>query len=56
MPGKWDGRSRPSTDKYRNNFDDIFKKDRRKEDKPRGAVPWDEPYERRKNKDDKKSR
>jgi hypothetical protein len=22
-------------------------KDRRKEDKPRGNVPWDEPYERR---------
>jgi hypothetical protein len=22
--------------------------DRRKHDKPRGAVPWDEPYERRK--------
>ena len=23
--------------------------DRRKERKPRGTVPWDEPYERRKN-------
>jgi len=25
MPGKWDGRSRISTDKYRQNFDRIFK-------------------------------
>jgi alternative ribosome-rescue factor len=25
MPGKWDGRSRISTDKYRQNFNDIFK-------------------------------
>jgi len=23
---KWDGRSRPSTDQYKKNFDDIFKK------------------------------
>tara|TARA_B100001057_G_C22234446_1_gene713272 strand:+ start:326 stop:496 length:171 start_codon:yes stop_codon:yes gene_type:complete len=28
MPGKWDGKSRPSNDKYRDNFDDIFKKER----------------------------
>ena len=27
---------------------EIRKYDRRKEDKPRGAIPWDEPYERRK--------
>jgi|GEM_PF-5044552 nitrate/nitrite-specific signal transduction histidine kinase len=26
---------------------DIFMEDRRKENKPRGNVPWDEPYERR---------
>ena len=26
---------------------EIKKYDRRQEDKPRGAVPWDEPYERR---------
>ena len=26
----------------------LKKYDRRKEDIPRGAVPWDEPYERRK--------
>ena len=25
MPGKWDGKSRISTDKYRQNFDRIFK-------------------------------
>ena len=25
MPGSWDGKSRPSNDKYRNNFDDIWK-------------------------------
>ena len=25
----------------------IKKYERRKEDKPRGSVPWDEPYERR---------
>tara|TARA_Y100000992_G_C20976724_1_gene355338 strand:- start:175 stop:348 length:174 start_codon:yes stop_codon:yes gene_type:complete len=28
MPGSWDGKSRPSNDKYRNNFDDIFKKEK----------------------------
>ena len=28
MPGRWDGKSRPSNDKYRNNFDDIFKKEK----------------------------
>ena len=28
MPGKWDGKSRPSNDQYRNNFDDIFKKEK----------------------------
>ena len=28
MPGNWDGKSRPSNDKYRNNFDDIFKKEK----------------------------
>ena len=26
MPGKWDGKTRPSNDQYRKNFDDIFKK------------------------------
>ena len=26
MPGNWDGKSRPSNDKYRSNYDDIFKK------------------------------
>ena len=25
MPGKWDGRSRPTNDQYRENYDDIFK-------------------------------
>ena len=25
MPGNWDGKSRISTDKYRKNFNDIFK-------------------------------
>tara|TARA_B100000579_G_scaffold335112_1_gene285746 strand:- start:4276 stop:4449 length:174 start_codon:yes stop_codon:yes gene_type:complete len=28
MPGSWDGKSRPSNDKYRNNFDDIWKKEK----------------------------
>tara|TARA_B100000519_G_C13813366_1_gene236829 strand:- start:312 stop:485 length:174 start_codon:yes stop_codon:yes gene_type:complete len=28
MPGSWDGKTRPSNDKYRNNFDDIFKKEK----------------------------
>ena len=28
MPGSWDGKSRPSNNKYRNNFDDIFKKEK----------------------------
>ena len=28
MPGSWYGKSRPSNDKYRNNFDDIFKKEK----------------------------
>ena len=28
MPGSWDGKSRPSNNKYRKNFDDIFKKTR----------------------------
>lgn len=27
MPGNWDGKSRPSTDSYRKNFDEIFKKE-----------------------------
>lgn len=26
MPGKWDGKSRPSNNTYRKNFDDIFRK------------------------------
>ena len=24
MPGKWDGKTRPSNDEYRKNFDEIF--------------------------------
>ena len=28
MPGNWDGKTRPSNDKYRNNFDDIWKKEK----------------------------
>ena len=26
MPGSWDGKSRPVNDKYRENYDDIFKR------------------------------
>ena len=26
MPGKWDGKSRPVNNKYRENYDDIFKR------------------------------
>ncbi len=26
MPGNWDGKSRPTNDSYRKNYDDIFKK------------------------------
>ena len=26
MPRNWDGKSRPSNDQYRSNYDDIFKK------------------------------
>ena len=36
MPGNWDGKSRPSNDKYRSNYDDIFKK---KETCPFGRSP-----------------
>jgi len=25
MPGNWDGKSRPSNNNYRSNYDDIFK-------------------------------
>ena len=28
MPGNWDGKSRPASDLYRRNFDDIFKKEK----------------------------
>jgi len=28
MPGSWDGKSRPSNEKYRRNFDEIFKKEK----------------------------
>ena len=28
MPGNWDGKSRPSTDSYRRNFDEIFAKEK----------------------------
>jgi hypothetical protein len=27
MPGSWDGKSRPSTKQYRENYDAIFKKE-----------------------------
>jgi len=36
MPGNWDGKSRPVNDKYRENYDDIFKK---KETCPCGRSP-----------------
>jgi|TARA_R110000782_G_scaffold86228_1_gene167358 hypothetical protein len=26
MPGKWDGKSRPVNNAYRDNYDDIFKR------------------------------
>ena len=32
MPGNWDGKSRPSSKKYRDNYDTIFKK-KKQEDK-----------------------
>ena len=28
MPGNWDGKSRPSNDSYRRNFDEIFAKEK----------------------------
>jgi len=28
MPGNWDGKSRPSNDSYRRNFDEIFKQEK----------------------------
>ena len=28
MPGKWDGKSRPSNDSYRRNFDQVFAKEK----------------------------
>ena len=28
MPGKWDGKSRPTNDAYRRNFMDIFEKEK----------------------------
>jgi hypothetical protein len=28
MPGSWDGKSRPSNDSYRRNFDEIFAKEK----------------------------
>ena len=30
MPGKWDGKSRPVNKKYRDNYDDIFGKKKKK--------------------------
>ena len=36
MPGSWDGKSRPSNSKYRENYDEIFKK---KETCPCGRSP-----------------
>lgn len=32
MPGTWDGKTRPSNDRYRKNFDNIFKKKTKEED------------------------
>ena len=32
MPGNRDGKTRPSNDQYRKNFDDIFKKKTKEED------------------------
>ena len=29
---KWDGRSRPSNDLYKKNYDEIFRKDKEKEE------------------------
>ena len=31
MPGSWDGKSRPSNDEYRKNFDEIFGKKEKEE-------------------------
>jgi len=31
MPGSWDGKSRPSNNKYRENFDEIFGKKEKEE-------------------------
>jgi hypothetical protein len=28
MPGNWDGKSRPSNDSYRRNFDEVFAKEK----------------------------
>jgi hypothetical protein len=40
MPGKWDGKSRPVNDAYRNNYDDIFKKkEKKKKTCPCGRSP-----------------
>jgi|MDTC01.2.fsa_nt_gb hypothetical protein len=39
----WDGKSRPSSDKYRNNFDDIFKKEKLDNDKKRRKTNKEEP-------------
>ena len=36
MPGNWDGKSRPSNSKYRQNYDEIFNK---KETCPCGRSP-----------------
>ena len=29
---KWDGRSRPSNDLYKKNYDEIFRKDKKKDE------------------------
>ena len=38
-PGKWDGKSRPSTNKYRKNYDDIFNS---KKNKPKTQLKKEE--------------
>ena len=37
MPGNWDGKTRPSNDRYRKNFDDIFKKEKEEDAKKEKA-------------------
>ena len=39
MPGNWDGKSRPSNDSYRKNFDEIFKEKRKSCPCGRSPIP-----------------